>query len=353
MKFIHCADLHLDSRLETNLDSNKAKMRRKELVAAFENVVSFAVQNDVRAVIVAGDLFDHTKVTEKTVQTVADIIEQAKNVDFLVLSGNHDNVNPFEKLKDLPSNLRFFSDKWVEYRYDNVSVFGVEQNKNNANVIYSSLEAQEDRFNIAVMHGDVNSEIKLSLLKDKNIDYLALGHIHYNSLQALDARGVYAYCGCLESRGFDESGEKGFYLIDTDKKEYRFVTDPEKRKMLRLEVDISGLVMYSEIKSAVENALKNNNARRCDMVKIVLTGDCTPDTNKDTAQLLTYLKNSLYFAKLEDKSKTKINVDDYKNDVSLKGEFVRQLISSDLSDEEKEKIFKCGISAIAGEEIEL
>jgi len=354
MKFIHCADLHLDSKLETNLDSSKAKTRRKELVTAFENVVTFAVQNNIQAVIVAGDLFDHIKVTERSVQTVCDIIEGADKVDFLVLSGNHDNVNPFEKLSKLPSNLKFFSDKWVEYRYDNVSILGIEQNKNNANVIYSSLETDADRFNIVVMHGDVKSgEINLKQLKDKNIDYLALGHIHFNSINPLDTRGVYAYCGCLESRGFDESGEKGFYLIDTDKKEYNFVTDPERRRVLRLEVNISGLVTYTQIKDKVQSVLNENNARACDMVKIVLKGECEIDTNKDTAQLLSYLKNSFYFAKLQDDTKTKINVDDYKNDVSLKGEFVRQLILADLSDDEKEKVFKCAMSAIAGEEIEL
>ena len=51
-------------------------------------------------------------------------------------------------------------------------------------------------------------------LKEKNIDYLALGHIHEYSQGQIDLRGKYAYSGCLEGRGFDELGEKGFILID-------------------------------------------------------------------------------------------------------------------------------------------
>ena len=47
-------------------------------------------------------------------------------------------------------------------------------------------------------------------------DYLALGHIHYNVVEPLDSRGVYAYSGCLEGRGFDETGEKGFVLIEVE-----------------------------------------------------------------------------------------------------------------------------------------
>ena len=354
MKFIHCADLHLDSKLETNLDSQKARTRRKELVTAFNNVVSFAAQNEVRAVIVAGDMFDHTKVTKLTVKTISDIISGAPKVDFLILAGNHDSNNPFKMhLETLPQNLKFFEDSWTEYRYDNVSVWGTSLTEANKNVVYSSLMLQDDRFNIAVMHGDINSEIKLSSLKNKNIDYLALGHIHFNSMDKLDARGVYAYSGCLESRGFDESGEKGFYLIDTDKKEYKFVTDPQRRKVLCLETDISGLVTYLDIKKTVQDVLYKNGAKKDDMVKIILKGECSVETNKDTAQLLSYLKDTFYFAKLEAKSKIKINADDFKNDVSLKGEFVRQLLGANLPEDEIEKIFRCAINAIEGEEIEL
>ena len=293
------------------------------------------------------------KEKKKTVLTISEIIEGAKGVDFLVLAGNHDNANPFNTLKKLPENLKFFSDSWKEYRYENVSVLGIEQNSNNANVVYSSLEAQEDRFNIVVMHGDINSEIKLNSLKNKNIDYLALGHIHTNCLEKLDSRGVYAYCGCLESRGFDESGEKGFYLVDTDAKTYEFIKDKSRRKMLKIEVDISGLYSYTDIKNKMLSAIEQNGARECDMVKIILVGQCDVKANNDTMQLLSYLKNNFYFAKLEDKSKTIINVDDYKNDVSLKGEFVRLLLSSGAPEDEIEAIFRCAINAIEGEEIEL
>ena len=85
MKIIHCADLHLDSKLETNLDRAKAKLRRAELVRSFEKLADYAAQNGARIVIVAGDLFDHNSVTKTTVETVASVISAAEGVDFLVL----------------------------------------------------------------------------------------------------------------------------------------------------------------------------------------------------------------------------------------------------------------------------
>lgn len=351
MKIIHCADLHLDSKLETNLDRAKAKLRRAELVRSFEKLADYAEKNGVRIVIVAGDLFDHNSVTKRTAETVASVISAAEGVDFLVLPGNHDSTNPFEMLDALPDNLRFFSDSWTSFDYDNVTISGIALSRSNANVVYTSLSFAPERFNIAVMHGDISNEINLPSLRGKNIDYLALGHLHEHSEGKIDERGVYAYSGCFESRGFDEGGVKGFYLVDTDSKEYTFVSGLSERNMLEVYVDISGLMQYSEIRSKIDGELENAGAREQDMVKVVLTGSVNLDANKAPDQLLKYLEGRFFFAKIKDKSRAEICADDFKNDISLKGEFVRQALSADLSDEEREQIVLLGIRAIRGEEL--
>lgn len=57
MRIIHCADLHLGSKIEAKLPPEKAEIRRKEVRAAFENMLKFASDNGVSAVIIAGDAF--------------------------------------------------------------------------------------------------------------------------------------------------------------------------------------------------------------------------------------------------------------------------------------------------------
>lgn len=351
MKIIHTADLHLDSRLETNLDSNKAKKRRKELISAFENTVAYAIENGVGLFLVAGDMFDTSKVTRATVETVASIINEAKSVKFLVLSGNHDNKNPFLGLENIPENLYFFSENWDTFEFIDVTVSGILQTEHNKKIVEDGPMLPNDKFNIVMLHGDINSDIRLSSMHSRNIDYLALGHLHEFSSGKIDERGVYAYSGCLESRGFDESGKKGFILVDTDKKSFDFISGRNIRTMYDLSVDISGLLTYGEIKSAMENVLSQNGVGEKDMVKIRLVGDYTLDTNKDIAQLYSYLKNRFFFAKIKDQSTMQINIEDFKNDLSLKGEFVRQVLLSDLPQEEKQKIIVCGIRAINGEEV--
>ena len=58
MKLIHCADLHLGSRMESGLPPAKAQERRMELLHTFVNMVERASSEGVEAMLLCGDLFD-------------------------------------------------------------------------------------------------------------------------------------------------------------------------------------------------------------------------------------------------------------------------------------------------------
>ena len=66
MKIIHCADLHLDSNMTSNLSREQAKQRKAELLATFERMIAYAKDNFVKAVIIAGDLYDIPAAGEPT-----------------------------------------------------------------------------------------------------------------------------------------------------------------------------------------------------------------------------------------------------------------------------------------------
>ena len=88
MKFIHCSDIHLDSSMK-NFNESKARERRDELRLSFSGMISYAISEGVKAIIIAGDLFDNV-VLKKTKEYVYDEIESNQEIDFLYLSGNHD-----------------------------------------------------------------------------------------------------------------------------------------------------------------------------------------------------------------------------------------------------------------------
>lgn len=53
MKIIHCADVHLDSRMLRHLSKEQAKERRNEILNTFGQMVTYAAKNDVAAIIIA------------------------------------------------------------------------------------------------------------------------------------------------------------------------------------------------------------------------------------------------------------------------------------------------------------
>ena len=57
MKILHCADIHLDSAMTANLDKDKARERRSELLASFKDMVGYAVKECIGVIIIAGSWF--------------------------------------------------------------------------------------------------------------------------------------------------------------------------------------------------------------------------------------------------------------------------------------------------------
>ena len=369
MKIIHCADIHLDSQMTANLEKDKARVRKQEILDTFIRMVEYAGENGVLAVIIAGDLFDTGNISAGTRNSVIDVISSHPGICFYYLMGNHGGGERFLRaIRDMPENLFLFDDKWKTFilsegAKSRITLSGTELSKDNMNTIYSSLILDPNDFNIVTMHGQLtpyraqNSPDNLSLsdLKNKNIDYLALGHVHEYREGELASRGRYCYCGCLEGRGFDECGPHGFVLLDIDEQSGSYTTrfvDFAKRHLHEVTVDVSDCRTNTEIRREIAKAVHSLKIRQEDLVKVVLTGDIEVECEKNTDYLTGQFKEDFYYIRISDKTKIAVDYNDYELDASLKGEFVR-LVKNDasLSEEEKAQIIRCGFQALNGEEI--
>ena len=362
MKLIHCADLHLDSRMTANLNKDQAPERRKELLRTFTRMVEYAKKNNVRAILIAGDLFDTRNVSAFARNTVSDLICTNPEIDFLYLRGNHDSDNFLSKLEEIPPNLLLFGEEWTSYRYGNIVISGLELSQSNRPIVYNSLVLNQEDINIVTLHGQTDEytsrdqveRISLNELRNHQIDYLALGHIHSYVKGQLDNRGTYCYPGCLEGRGFDECGKKGFVLLDIDEQTHSVKTEfvPIAYRMLyTLPVDVSGVQTTQEAAVRVEQALNETSYPSGSMVKFVLSGEVGVDTEINCDYLQDLFTDYFYFEKVEDHTKLRVDYSEYEKDASLKGEFIRMVLESDLSQEKKTQVIRCGIDALSGEEI--
>ena len=357
MRLIHCADIHLDSKLESNLTPEQAKERKRELGLTFIRMINYALEQKIDGILIAGDLFDTERISALGLDVVLNQIRRAEDIQFFYLRGNHDgSKDPFEG-KILPPNLKTFGPHWTTHMIGNVAITGMELEQNKEDAPWDALDLPRDKTNIVMLHGQVSTQpgpeqIPLPLLRDKGIHYLALGHIHSYKLEQLDLDGQWCYCGCLEGRGFDECGEKGFVLLDIDDAKITPTFQPfASRQLYDVQVDITGLTAVTEILSAMESAAAAIPPSA--LVKFTLTGEYTLQTQKDLPFLKKALEPGWYFVKIKDESRLMIDKSSYEHDISLKGEFIRMVMASDRTDEEKEAIICTGIRALSGEEVAL
>lgn len=359
MKIIHCGDLHLDSRMESVLPKEKAKERKNEILMTFLKMVEYARKNWVSVIIMAGDVFDTRTVSAKVRNAVLDAVKSNPGITFLYLKGNHDSENFMEGMPDKPDNLKFFGDTWTKYEFEDIVIAGVELNDENSEKIYDSLILDPKRVNIAVLHGqemnapakDKAEIIRIKELKGKNIDYLALGHVHSHKMGTLDSRGIYAYCGCLEGRGFDECGEKGFILIEVNGRRLNTEFIPAACRTLHEKtVDVTGLDSTVQMLKKIEEAVEGISEES--LVKVVLTGRISIDTEKDIKYMEQFLLDRFYFGRVKDLTKLEINAAEYQYDATLKGEFIRLVMASSLADDDKQQVIISGIKALSGEELD-
>ena len=355
MKIIHTADLHLESKMGVNFDKETAKKRRNELLFTFENLIIEAKKSDVKVIIIAGDMFDTKSVNKKTKEYILNLFKNNSDIDFIYTSGNHDEDNYFFDSTDLPENFKSFTDDWYTYSYDDVEITGINYNDKTAKSLYDTLSLDKSKKNIVVLHGQVSQYkaqgcINLNQLIDKGIDYLALGHIHSLQFAKLDDRGVWVYSGCLEPRGFDETGDKGYILIDTEN-----IRKPEFVKFsLRtchdLEVDITGFNEWMEISNKIIDYL--GQFPHEDLIHLTLVGQYDISLIKRIEVLEERLKQLFFAVRIKDKSKLAINIEEYKKEISLKSEFIQTVLNDqELTDETKQIVLDLGIKALLGDDI--
>lgn len=357
MKILHCADIHLDSPMETHMTRSQASKRSAELLSSFLRMTRYAAENEVRLVLIAGDLFDSGRVTGRTVEAVLDAMRATPAVQYLYLRGNHDESARIFADCALPENLFCFSESWQTFLCEDVAVSGICTTPENALSLYRDLPDGQGRFHIVMLHGQTAASagadrVALNLLRERGVDYLALGHLHSYDCQPLDRRAVWCYPGCLEGRGFDECGPKGFVLLDTSAPRPRPEFVPFcARRLHRVEVDVTGRATSSEVYQAMQAASAEIPAE--DMVEFVLTGRSLPTARISGSYLYNLMQGAFFFVKIKDESRMEIDRRDYQNDASLKGEFIRLVLAGGYEKADADRMIRAGLEALAGEEITL
>ena len=351
MKIIHTSDRHLNSPLSSKLPPAKVAERRRELAALLPRLADEADRVGACAIIIAGDLFDSDRLNKKNRDRALSVIERASHITFFYLPGNHER-EVLREGGDIPKNLVLFDKDWTYFDFRGVTIAA---RSDTAPDMFNSLSLNPDGTNIVILHGELRQRSDFGGVigsldaAGRGIDYLALGHYHSYSSALLPGGTKAVYCGTPEGRGFDEGGDKGYVLLDIEDGviEHKFVKFAN-RTLHICEVDISSAQSTFDILRLIED--KTSDIPHTDIVRAVLVGHYPLELKKDFLLVLNQLRSRFYFFEIRDESRLFHSPEIYKNDKSLKGEFIRLVLSDDsLSQSEQERIIGFGLSALVGE----
>lgn len=230
MKILHTADWHLDTPF-SGLSGERRDFLRQKLLTVPKTVMRIAENEGCSMVLIAGDVFDGP-CSRDSLDAVRNAFEKS-DLPIFISPGNHDFVAPDGPWASdcWPENVHIFKGRLesVPLPELNCRVYGAGYNSMDCDALLDDFHVEGDeQRHIAVIHGDPismsspYSPVTAAQVRSSGLDYLALGHIHKaGSFTA--GQTLCAWPGCPMGRGFDETGEKGLYIVDTDTNELRFV----------------------------------------------------------------------------------------------------------------------------------
>ena len=290
LKLIHGADFHLDAPFAA-LPPDKARQRREEQRELLSRLVDLAEGEGAHLVLLSGDLLDGGETYQETVEALSRALGQIR-VPVFIAPGNHDWYGPRSPYAGTawPDNVHIFTSPAVE---------GVELPGLNCVVHGAAFTApQSDRSPLAgfaaprdgkvhlmALHGEVGGQGRYGPIDPADIAasglaYLALGHVHACSGLQRAGETWWAYPGCPEGRGFDETGDKGVLVVTLGERREdltaRFVPLAGRRYEI-VEVDVTGAENAAD---ALRDALPATPSE--DICRLALTGQrdfAAPDLN--------------------------------------------------------------------------
>jgi DNA repair exonuclease SbcCD nuclease subunit len=311
MKFIHAADIHLDSPLlglerydGAPIDEVRGATRR-----ALQNLVELAVNERADFVLIAGDLYDGDWKDYNTgLFFVSQMVKlRDSGIKVVIVAGNHDAASQITKNLRIPDNCRMLSvQKPESIVLESLGVAihgqGFPARAVTDNLAANYPKAQSGLFNIGLLHTCLDGRegyepyapCSLDELLSLGYDYWALGHVH--TRETIRQEPWIVFPGNCQGRNVRETGDKGCMLVSVSDGS---VTDVEFRTLdifrwSLIDVDVTGLTEIDDVLNKLDKVLKREMKINDNMplaLRICLSGP-SPLHGKILAKA-EYLKNEI------------------------------------------------------------
>ncbi|MCH5462695.1 DNA repair exonuclease [Lactobacillus sp. LC28-10] len=314
MKFIHAADLHLDSPFKGLQRLPKALWQQihEAPFGATKKMVSDAIEQKVDFVLLVGDLFDRET---QSVQAQIFLNEQLQrlvdaNIAIFVSFGNHDYLASDQQF-NLPDGVTVFDHEvstksFMTADHTRVAVSGFSYSDRwlEQDVVPQFPERGSADFQIGMLHGAVKqgtinhyAPFTLSELTATNYDYWALGHIHKPNVLAEQPPIVYS--GTIQGRHKLESGEHGYQLVTAEGRQLqRQFVPADQVRWSSLSLTVESATTDDSLIEAVKDALTQLHPDVFELVTLNISG-----IEKLSAGMLSRLNDGTWLERFDQTQK--------------------------------------------------
>lgn len=374
-RFIHTADIHLDSPLKSLAlrDPDLAVLIGSATRAAFSTIIDLCLDEQVDALIIAGDLYDGAQTSMKTARFLAGELGRLSTagIPAFIIRGNHDAMSKVTKELVLPGSVKLFGARAETHMIERgagakpVAVHGLSFANPTApeSLVPRYKPAIADAINIGILHTslggapghDAYAPCSPADLEGLDYDYWALGHIH--SRQVITGRSTIVMPGMPQGRDINEAGPKSVSLVSiTDTGEVSVEERPTAlAEFARVTVDASGFDEWRDLAESLTTVLtqaRQAATARELVVRLTITGatELAWRMRRDTDVLLTEARErgarigSVWIEKIElNCDRPEMVLSDTANVAPLQE--IRRLIDDDILGSDA---FETRLSGIAG-----
>lgn len=230
-RFLHAADLHIDSPLIGLARKSEEFAGRIDDASrrAFDNLISTAIDEECSFVVIGGDVFDGQWRDYRTGLFFADRMRRLEHagIRVYIILGNHDAENRFASRLELAENVHLFSHRkpetvWIEGLDAVIHGRSFPQREVSENIAQDYPAPVSGCFNIGLLHTACTGRdghapyapCTVEQLVNHGYDYWALGHVH--AREVVNLHPYIVYPGNLQGRSPRETGPKGASLVTVD-----------------------------------------------------------------------------------------------------------------------------------------
>lgn len=293
-RFIHTADLHLDSPFK-GLSQLPDAIRQRVIQStfkAFENIVHYALAEKVDFIVIAGDVYDGAERSLRAQLHLKKLVESLAEAEIhvYIVHGNHDPLDGSRLPIEWPDNVHFFNSKevtrlpFLKNGQEVASIYGISYaTATESNNLAQLFKKDTQAYAIGLLHTNCEGALEhenyapctRADLVQANMDYWALGHVH--TRKVIQEQPLIVYPGNSQGRHIREQGERGFYLVEVDEQKQTKLTFKQACDIIWIEkeIDISDLSDFSHLVQILDEErlnLSRTYSHQSLMVRLIIVG---------------------------------------------------------------------------------